>query len=324
MKEDTLSRKPTSTADRREENKATTTQKDQVDYEDMTHDEAMKLVKIKEHDVKTVGILVYDDVNDLDALGPRYVFKNMMGVHVMTVAVNQKNVTTVMGLEFKADTLMTDVKDLDILVIPGGFRGTIENSYNQTVLQWIRDIDQTTKYTTSVCTGGWILGKTGLLKGKKATGNWFRAEEILAENGATFTGERYTQDGKYWTSAGVTAGMDMSLAILKELTGDDYTQAVMLDMEYDPEPPMKGGSVEKTSPEVLHFMTTMYGAMADPVMKEMEEKSLDNKTSFIDPICRMKVSSNSPFKAKVAGNEFYFCAAACRDMFVESPGAFMD
>ena len=235
------------------------------EVETMTHEETMQLVKIKEHNIKNVGVLVYDGVNDLDALGPRYIFKNMMGANVMTIALHPGNVTTVMGLEFVPDTTVTQVDSLDILVVPGGFKETIENSYNEALLQWIRNIDKTTQYTTSVCTGGWILGKTGLLDGRKATGNWFRAEEILAENGATFTGERYTQDGKYWTSAGVTAGMDMSLAIMTELTGDDYTQAVMLDMEYDPQPPINGGSVEKTKPEVLHFMKTMYASMADPL-----------------------------------------------------------
>ncbi len=238
--------------------------------ENMTHEEAMQLVKVKEHNVKNVGILVYEGVNDLDALGPRYVFKNIMGTNVITIALKPGNVKTVMGLEFVPDTTIDQVDSLDILVVPGGFKQTIENSYNDELLQWIRDIDKTTQYTTSVCTGGWILGKTGLLKGKKATGNWFRAKEILAENGATFTGERYTQDGKYWTSAGVTAGMDMSLAIMAELTGKDYTQAVMLDMEYDPEPPIEGGSIEKTKPEVLYFMKTMYASMADPVFEEMK------------------------------------------------------
>ncbi|GAB5476129.1 MAG: hypothetical protein Mars2KO_42280 [Maribacter sp.] len=241
-----------------------------LDVQNMTHEEAMQLVKVKEHNVKNVGILVYEGVNDLDALGPRYVFKNIMGTNVITIALKPGNVKTVMGLEFVPDTTIAQVDSLDILVVPGGFKKTIENAYNDELLQWIRDIDKTTQYTTSVCTGGWILGKTGLLKGKKATGNWFRAKEILAENGATFTGERYTQDGKYWTSAGVTAGMDMSLAIMAELTGEDYTQAVMLDMEYDLKPPIEGGSVEKTKPEVLYFMKTMYASMADPVFEEMK------------------------------------------------------
>ncbi|MEM9678912.1 MAG: DJ-1/PfpI family protein [Bacteroidota bacterium] len=240
--------------------------------ETLSHDELMKTVEIKEHNVKTIGILVYNGVNDLDALGPRYVFKNIMGTNVMTIALKPGNVKTVMGLDFVPDTTINEVDSLDILVVPGGFRETIENSHNDTLLKWIRNIDKTTQYTTSVCTGGWILGKTGLLKGRRATGNWFRAEEILAENGASFTGERYTKDGKYWTSAGVTAGMDMSLAILAELTGEDYAQAVMLDMEYDPEPPIEGGSVEKTKPEVLHFMQTMYSSMADPIFEAAKKK----------------------------------------------------
>lgn len=243
----------------------------QVDTLSMGHDEIMKSVEIKDHDVKDIGILVYDGVNDLDALGPRYVFKNIMGANVFTIAVEPGNVKTVMGLEFIPDTTIDKVSHLDILVIPGGFKETIENSYNQELLRWILAIDTTTKYTTSVCTGGWILGKTRLLNGKKATGNWFRAKEILAENGATFTGDRYTQDGKYWTSAGVTAGMDMSLAILAELTGEDYAQAVMLDMEYDPAPPIVGGSVNKTKPHVLHFMKSMYGSIADPLFEELQK-----------------------------------------------------
>jgi len=240
--------------------------------EEMTHDELMKTVEIKEHDVQNVGILVYEGVNDLDALAPRYIFKNIMGVNVMTIGVTTKDITTVMGLKFQADTLVNAIDSLDILVIPGGFRGTIQLAYDDKMLDWIRKIDKTTKYTTSVCTGGWILGKTGLLKGKKATGNWYRAEEILAENGATFTNERYTRDGKYWTSAGVTAGMDMSLAILMELTGRDYTEAVMLDMEYDPKPPIDAGSVEKTSPKVYKFMKTMYQTMAEPVFEEAKKR----------------------------------------------------
>ncbi len=251
-----------------------------LDVENMTHEEAMQLVRIKDHSVKNVGILVYEGVNDLDALGPRYVFKNIMGTNVVTVALKPGNIKTVMGLEFVPDTTIDQVDSLDILVVPGGFKQTIENAYNDELLQWIRDIDKTTQYTTSVCTGGWILGKTGLLKGKKAFGNWFRAKEILTENGASFTGERYTQDGKYWTSAGVTAGMDMSLAILAELTGEDYTQAVMLDMEYDPAPPIEGGSVEKTKPEVLHFMQTMYATMADPIFEKAKMEESELKTDY--------------------------------------------
>ena len=245
----------------------------QENQEDKEHSGLMRSLDIKKHDIKRVGIFVYNGVNDLDAIGPRYVMKNMMGVEVLTIAPDTDMVTTVMGLSFKPDVSMKDVDQLDILIIPGGFKETIEQSYNQELLDWIKKIDQKTTYTASVCTGGWILGKTGLLEGRKATGNWFKAEEMLKANGAEFTGERYTRDGKYWTSAGVTAGIDMSLAMLVELTGKDYAQAVMLDMEYDPKAPIEGGNVENTDPAVLKWMFDMYDMMSKPVFDEMKKKN---------------------------------------------------
>ena len=238
----------------------------------MSHDELMKSITIQPHTIKTIGILVYEGVNSLDVFGPRYVLKQLMGVDVKMIALKPGNVKTVMGIEFVPDATITEISHLDILVIPGGFTGTLEGTYNEDLLQWIREIDQTTQYTTSVCTGGWILGSTGLLKGKKATTNWFKAEEMLTQYGAQFTSERFTKDGKYWTSAGVTAGMDMSLALVEEIAGTHYAQAVMLDMEYDPAPPVTGGSPEKTDPEVLTFMTQMYSAGFDAVQEQLKNK----------------------------------------------------
>ncbi len=237
-----------------------------------SHEELMKNVKIEESGVKSVGILVYDGVNSLDVFGPRYVLGQIMGVDMKLIALKPGHVKTVMGIEFVPDAVINDIKKLDVLVIPGGFKGTIEAVYNEEVKQWIRDIDKTSKYTTSVCTGGWILASTGLLKGKKATTNWYDAKNMLNKYGATFTNERFSRDGKYWTAAGVTASMDMSLALLEEIAGRDYAQGVMLDMEYDPAPPFEGGSPEKTSPQVLSFMTMMYKAGVDPIIKDMENK----------------------------------------------------
>ncbi len=243
-----------------------------IEQPKMTHDELMQVMKPKEHNIKKVGVLVYDGVNSLDVFGPRYVLGQIMGVDMKLIALKPGNIKTVMGIEFVPNTTIDKVDSLDILVIPGGFRGTIEASYDKDVQEWIRKIDKTTTYTTAVCTGGWILGSTGLLKGKKATTNWYNAEEMLAKYGAEFTNERFTQDGKYWTAAGVTAGMDMSIALLEEIVGRDYAQGVMLDMEYDPSPPFEGGSPEKTSPPVLQFMTTMYKSGIDPIINEFEEK----------------------------------------------------
>jgi len=219
--------------------------------------------------IKSIGILVYDGVNDLDFTGPRYVF-GQTGANVQLIATKPGHIKTAMGVEVVPNTVIDSVQQLDILVIPGGARGTVLTAYNERVLNWIRNIDKQTIYTTSVCTGGWILGSAGLLKGKKASTNWYREEEFLKKYGATPANERFTQDGKYWTSAGVTAGMDMSIAIVRDNWGDKFAQGVMLDMEYDPAPPIEGGSPEKTNWLVEWMMKSMYDAGINPLIDSME------------------------------------------------------
>ncbi|MEM1054814.1 MAG: DJ-1/PfpI family protein [Bacteroidota bacterium] len=235
------------------------------------HDAVMEdMLGAPKHEIREIGILVYDGVNDLDVMGPRYVLGQIMGARTRLVSVEPGTVTTVMGVQIVPDVAMADVDALDILVVPGGFQGTIQAVYDDAIHDWIRAVDETTTYTAAVCTGGWVLAATGLLEGRQATTNWYRAEEMLAKYGATFTDERFTQDGKYWTSAGVTAGMDMSLAIVQDLFGDAYVQGVMLDMEYDPAPPVVGGTPETTSPEVFQMMQAMYDMGVQPLMEQLE------------------------------------------------------
>ena len=221
--------------------------------------------------IKEIGNLVYNGVNDLDFMGPRYVF-GQLGAKVKLISITPGNFKTVMNVEVVPNTVIDSVEALDILLIPGGFKGTIEACYDQKVLQWIRKIDSNSTYTASVCTGGRILGASGLLKGKKATTNWYKAEEFMKKYGATFSPMRYTNDGKYWTSAGVTAGTDMALAIVNDNWGKKYTQGIMLDMEYNPEPPIVGGSPEKTSWLVEWMMKAMYDAGVNPLIDSLEKK----------------------------------------------------
>jgi transcriptional regulator GlxA family with amidase domain len=223
-------------------------------------------------DIKTIGILVYDGVNDLDLMGPRYILGQAMGVKTKLISTKAGNIKTVMGVEIVPNTVIDSVTELDILIIPGGFTGTIEAAYDKNLHEWIRKIDQTTKYTGAVCTGVWVLGATGLLENKKASTNWYREEEFLKKYKAIPANERYTQDGKYWTSAGVTAGMDMSLAIMKDIYGDRYAQAIMLDMEYDPHPPIEGGTPDKTNWAVNWMMKKMYDGGVNPLIDRLESR----------------------------------------------------
>jgi transcriptional regulator GlxA family with amidase domain len=237
------------------------------------HVNSMEMIFGKpKYDIRTIGILVYNGVNDLDLMGPRYIFGQAMGVKTQLIALKQGNIKTVMGVEIVPNTVIDSVSQLDILIIPGGFTGTIEAAYNNDLHEWIRKIDKSTKYTGAVCTGVWVLGATGLLENKKASTNWYREEEFLEKYKAIPANERYTQDGKYWTSAGVTAAMDMSLAIMQDIYGDRYAQAIMLDMEYDPQPPIEGGTPEKTNWAVNWMMKAMYDGGVNPLIDRLEKK----------------------------------------------------
>ncbi|MDD1637437.1 MAG: DJ-1/PfpI family protein [Methylococcaceae bacterium] len=220
-------------------------------------DELMSLKPNPNVTVNGVGIYAYDGMFSLDAMGPYQVFKSA-GLNPFLIAKKKGNITMSNGLTIAVNKSIDEVNQLDVLLIPGGADGTARQTIDPEVINWIKKIDQTSIYTTSVCTGAWILGAAGLLEGKEATTHWYRAEEMLTKYGADFEQKRWVRDGKYWTSAGVTAGLDMSLALVNHLFGKEYTQAVMLDLEYDPKPPIQGGTPEKSRPIIAQLMKDMY------------------------------------------------------------------
>jgi putative intracellular protease/amidase len=227
--------------------------------------------------IKKIGILLYDGYNTLDAMGPYHTLAEIMGAKTYFIAKKRGAVKNQRGLEVKVDSSFDDVSSLDILVIPGGAGETFMQTQDTTTLNWIRKIDKTTKYTASVCTGSWILGATGLLKGKNASSNWYRAEEVMKMYGANYKEGRWVQDGKYWTSAGVSAGIDMSLAIIDDLLGRKYTEAVMLDLEYDPKPPYDAGVPKKSDPLVADMMKEMYDMLLLPLIQGEQKKRMKEK-----------------------------------------------
>lgn len=222
-----------------------------------TMDELMSLKPKPDINVNGVGIYVYNGMYSLDALGPFQVFRGA-GLKTFLIAKQKGIITMSNGLKITVDKSIDEVTKLDVLLVPGGADGTALQTIDTEVLDWIKRIDQNTIYTTSVCTGAWILGAANLLDGKKASTHWYRAKEMLTKFGAKYTGQRWTRDGKYWTSAGVTAGLDMSLALVNHLFGKEYTQAVMLDLEYDPKPPIQGGTPKKSVPIIAQLMQDMY------------------------------------------------------------------
>ncbi len=219
--------------------------------------------------VRTVGILLYDGYTTLDAMGPMQVLSELPGVTIKVIAKEKGLVQNMMGFAVRADYALGDVDSLDVLVVPGGFAGTYRAAHDTTLINWIKRVDQTTTYTTSVCTGAWLLGAAGVLRGKPATTHWWGREILERDYGATYLPERYVRSGKYWTSAGVTAGMDMSLALINEIRGERYTKAAMLDLEYDPKPPFVGGTERNTDSALVAYVRTMYDRGMQPVIDEI-------------------------------------------------------
>ncbi len=269
--------------------------------------------------VKTIGILLYDGFTTLDAMGPFQVLGELPGVELFFVGKNKGLVTDARGTKIQVDTSIAEVDHLDVLVVPGGFRETYEVTRDMPLVDWVRKIDSTSIFTTSVCTGAWILGAAGLLDEKNATTHWYGKEILRNEFGARIQDTRFVRDGKYWTSAGVTAGMDMSYALLGEIKGESFAQLSMLNLEYDPHPPYQGGSVNNTPANLVEGMRVMYDqGMETALHPEKRFKGMQFANTK-DPICQMPVGAGVADTAHYDGKVFGFCSSGCKDEFKKDP-----
>ncbi|MFF1558386.1 DJ-1/PfpI family protein [Streptomyces sp. NPDC058279] len=197
-----------------------------------------------------IAVLLYDRFTSLDAVGPYDTLGRLPGAEVVFVSQRPGPVRTDAGsLALVADKGLDEVTRPDIVIVPGGPHPEIEMA-NPVVLDWLRSVDATTTWTTSVCTGSLLLGAAGLLDGRRATSHWLFLDRLRAF-GAEPTGERVVFDGKYVTAAGVSAGIDMGLTLLGRAAGDDVARAVQLMTEYDPQPPYDAGSPAKAPAELV-------------------------------------------------------------------------
>jgi transcriptional regulator GlxA family with amidase domain len=200
------------------------------------------------------SILIFDGITALDAIGPYEVLRSVPGWEVEFVAASTGEVRTDSGhLGISADRALADVAETDIVLVPGG-KGNRPLLDDDGVLGWLRDVDRTTKWTTSVCTGSLVLGAAGLLEGKRATGHWLYLEPLRAY-GADPVGGRFVEDGKVVTAAGVSAGIDMALHLVGQEAGPEVAQAVQLAIEYDPQPPFDAGSPDKAPAAIVEAIT---------------------------------------------------------------------
>ncbi len=200
-----------------------------------------------------IAILVFDKLTALDAIGPYEVLSRIPDADlrfVSTAAGVKRTDTGALGIS--ADATFDQLPDPDVLLIPGG-EGNRPLLEDETTLDWVRAAHETSKWTTSVCTGSLVLGAAGLLEGKRATSHWAYREE-LRKYGAEPVAERVVVDGKVVTAAGVSAGIDMALQLTALEFGDVLARGIQLGIEYDPAPPFDSGSPEKADPDLVELV----------------------------------------------------------------------
>jgi transcriptional regulator GlxA family with amidase domain len=200
-----------------------------------------------------IAVLLFDGLTALDAVGPYEVLSRLPGATVTFLADEPGPKRTENNcLALTADAALDDLTDPEIVLVPGG-AGQQRLMDDGPVHEWLRSAHQTSTWTTSVCTGSLILAAAGLLEGRRATTHWLAMEQ-LGGLGAHAVGERVVFDGKIATAAGVSAGIDMALALAGKIAGEQVAQAIQLAIEYDPQPPFDAGSPLTASSETVELL----------------------------------------------------------------------
>ncbi len=200
-----------------------------------------------------IVILLFDNFTALDVVGPYDVLNKLPNSEIYLVGLEKKEYKDIYGLKILAAYSIDEISQADILLVPGG--GGIDNLLkNKKITDWVRDIDNTTKWTVSVCSGSLLLAQAGLLNGKNCTTHWMRKDQLRNYNNVTIKDERYVQDGNIITSAGVSAGIDMAIYLISLLAGEQTAKMIQLAIEYDPKPPFDCGSPDKMPKEIIDRM----------------------------------------------------------------------
>jgi transcriptional regulator GlxA family with amidase domain len=201
-----------------------------------------------------IAILLFDGITALDAVGPYEVLNMLPGAHVRFVATERgaKRTAGNASLALVADHTLSEIPRPEIVLVPGG-PGEAAIRDDPQVRAWLRQAHETSRWTTSVCTGALTLAAAGFLDGVEATTHWSSMDE-LAALGAKPVPERVVVRGKVITAAGVSAGIDMALRLAQLEAGDDIAMAIQLVLEYDPQPPFDAGSPAKAPAHVMELV----------------------------------------------------------------------
>jgi transcriptional regulator GlxA family with amidase domain len=190
---------------------------------------------------KQLAFILYPGLTPLDLIGPLQALSAVPRAdptfEVVVVAETVHAVETDSVVRLAPSHTFAEVPAPYAIVVPGGGEPTVRASGQPPLLDYVRTADRSAEVVMSVCTGALILASAGLLAGRSATTHWAYVD-VLELLGARPVRARWVEDGKYLTTAGVSAGIDGGLHLARRLVGDDVARLIQLGMQYEPEPPL--------------------------------------------------------------------------------------
>jgi cyclohexyl-isocyanide hydratase len=202
----------------------------------------------------------------LDVTGPFEVLSRVPGWTISLVAATLDPVRTERGLRIVPDVTRENAAPADLLVVPGG-TGVDFAMLDPAWIAFVQRQAASAEHVFGICTGSLLLAAADLLHGRHAGGHW-QARDLLARFGAIPSDARLTIDGKYYTSGGVTSGIDVALRVVADLEGEMVARKIQLAIEYDPHPPFAGGTPFTSPPEIVQAV------LADSRARRAERESM--------------------------------------------------
>jgi cyclohexyl-isocyanide hydratase len=204
-----------------------------------------------------IGFVIFPDVTQLDFTGPLQVLSRLPQSAIHIVAKSASPVPSDCGLSLVPTHTFADCPSLDLICISGGSEGVAGIINDHETIEFVRQQARAAKYVTSVCTGAFVLGVAGFLKGRRATTHWAYTD-LLPLVGATYEKARVVKDGNVITAGGVTAGIDFGLSIIAEVAGEMVARKIQLGVEYDPRPPFDSGHPDKAPTLKSELLSSRY------------------------------------------------------------------
>jgi cyclohexyl-isocyanide hydratase len=217
-----------------------------------------------------IGFVIFPDLTQLDFTGPLQVLSRLPQSATHIVAKSAAPVPSDCGLGLVPTHTFANCPPLDLICIPGGSEGVAGIINDRETIEFVREQAGAAKYVTSVCTGAFVLGVAGLLKGRRATTHWAYTG-LLPLVGATHEKARVVKDGNVITGGGVTAGIDFGLSVVAEIAGETVARKIQLGIEYDPAPPFDSGHPDKAPTLKLELLSARYDGFISIYRKRIEQ-----------------------------------------------------